>query len=634
MPESFPVPEEGTQVMNPKRVSEIIHEKRSLRARLRPLKRGTDTTDWRIVGFDSEYNVGEQRLISYQLWRSERSFELIGGPQPLSLSAIAEHAYELCCRSDGDQPKRICIVSYYNTAELSQLAKPFWKEEGVSFYKVHPSGLYHIEGRRDEYSFLFYDLWHFFASYDGSSLHRVAEDFGFRKLEYDVTDLHDGNLDDPRFIEYALNDAKLCVQIFERLNETYQEVNRISILERPTPANAAQASFKLNYLRKEVKAPNIHVRHLALRSNWAGRVECGFVGSLGGIHEYDADSLYPRSVLLLPNLPSHNDWHLGIPPSFEGVEGFVEVDFEFPQDEEWPCLPVLRESRLVFPLSGKTACTIGEFRAALSRGVRIKRIDACAWYAEGEHDEFHRFIDDNIALKETSESNKAIRAVAKLNMNSAIGKFIENKGGMDYEAAKEFIDQQQIPEELVPYVYANLLRPLHIDFNKPVRLGSSFYPEWHTLILGKAREVMAYSVYNARAYPKILMISTDSLHIPGETIGETAVRFNHKHGPVDFTAIRGRLHLSKDEQGRIVKVAHHGMPCSSETAATVIVSAITTGRRSIEMERKGRTTLRDSVLLHVPFGTTKLDPDYRVSLQPDSKRRIDDQGWTHPLKIA
>jgi DNA polymerase type B, organellar and viral len=616
-----------------KRIAEIMKDEYTLRASIRPLKGEGEQEKgegWAIVGFDTEFNTREQYTISYQLYFDESQKEIIEGPRQLGLRDIANRAYEL----SGKVYRKICIPAFFNTAELSQLAQPFWKEKNVQFYKVHPSGLFHIEGEGTGFHFLFYDLWHFFASYENSSLDRVATDFGFQKYEYKVDNLSLENLRDPAFREYAINDARLCVQVFKKLDETYRQVNKVSILARPTPANAAQTSFKLNYLRKEVRAPHRSIRRLAMRANWAGRVECGFVGNNDNVHEHDADSLYPRSVLLLPNLPSANDWNIRTPSYFDGIEGFIEAKFEFPKDEEWPCLPVFESKRLLFPLSGDTSCTIGEFRAALSRGVRYS-IKSCAFYTTGEHDEYHSFIQDNIDLKEgEGETNKALRAIAKLNMNSSIGKFIQNKGGIDYEEAAKFIrDKPGIEDWMVPLIYANLLRSYDLDFNDSVRLGSSFYPEWHTLILGKAREVMAWAIYNSQAYPKILMISTDSLHVRTKELGPTNIKFNHKLGPADFVSVRSRLHLAMEhDTGKVLKVAHHGMPVSSKRAAEIILSAH--GKDVIELERRGKLTLRESVITGRPFGTDKFDPDYKVSLRPDSKRIIDDEGWTHPLKAA
>lgn len=617
--------------MDQKRIEQILKDANAIRTGLSPLK-GEDEEEhsrgWEIVGLDTEFNTRELYTISYQLYYNEESYAIIPGPNQLTLRDIADRAYQL----SGAKSKRICIPAFYNTAELSQLAIPFWKEKNVSFYKVHPSGLFHVEGETENYHFLFYDLWHFFASYENSSLHRVAEDFGLTKLEYDVSDLSLENLNDPTFRAYAIHDARLSKQIFVKLDETYHKVNKVSILARPTPANAAQTSFKLNYLKKEVKAPHRFIRRLAMRANWAGRVECGFVGHNDNVHEHDADSLYPRSVLLLPDLPSASDWELRIPSYFDGIEGFIEAQFEFPEDEEWPCLPVFEQGRLLFPLSGYTSCTIGEFRAALSRGVK-SRIKSCVFYTKGEHDEYHRFIQDNITLKETEGStNKAIRAVAKLNMNSSIGKFIQNKGGMDYAEAAKFISEHPDLEEwMVPLVYANLLRANGFDFNESVRLGSSFYPEWHTLILGKAREVMAWAIYNAEQYPKILMISTDSLHVRSENLGDTKILFNHKLGPAEFISIRSRLHMARDGE-KLLKVAHHGMPVSAKKAAEIILAAH--GKDVIELERRGKLTLREAVITGRPFGSDKLDPDYKVSLKPDNKRRVGDDGWTHPIRSA
>jgi hypothetical protein len=626
--------------LDTKRIEKILAEKYSIHASLRPLKGSEDkktSEGWSILGFDTEYNTRTDTNISYQLYADEKHYALMPGPKKLSLGDIVKKGFELCSRRGNGYRGRLLFVSYFNTAEYSQLALPFWEEEGVNFHQVHPSGIFHINGsRRYDLSngdfvnveFSFFDLWHFFASSSDSRLYSIAEKFGLKKLEYDVTNLSLVNLDDPLFRDYAINDAKLCVEIFNKLDEVYRRVNSVSIISRPTPANAAQASFKLNYLKNEVKAPNKYIRKLALRTDWAGRVECGFVGSIANVHEFDADSLYPRATLLLPGLPNPKDWTIGVPNSVDKIEGFIEFDFEFPVDEEWPCLPVYNNGRLYFPLKGTTSCTIGELRVAASRGVRIGKIRGCCYYLEGRHKEFHDFITDQLTLKESAGSNEALRAVAKLNSNSGIGKFVQNKGGMDYESALKYIEEQHIPSYLAPLLLANALRYEGHNFRQDVRIGASFYPEWHSLILGKAREVMANAIFDSPVYPKIIMVSTDSLHVCEPEMGYTMVRFNHKLGPCFFKAIRGRVHISTDQSGKVLKLAKHGMPIPNNEAADMILTA--TGTEEHEVQVQGIKTMRESILAGTYFGAPKTR-SLKISMKPDGKRRLDDSGWSHPL---
>jgi hypothetical protein len=655
-----------------KRVDEILSEKKALVSGLTPIRGRWDderSSGWYICGFDSEYGDKGRTLISYQLYGENENSEFIAGPERLSCFDIARRAYALSER----RYKKILLPAYYNTAELGQFSTPFWEEPDVVFYQVHPSGLFHIEGkvykddcghsrsnnpnvktcvygckeRKLEFEFLYFDLWHFFASMrTNSSLYAVAEKFGLQKLDYDVTALTLDNLNDPNFRAYGLNDAKLAMRIFRTLDDTYRKFAGVSIISRPTPANAALASFRRTYLRTKVRAPSPSLRRLALLCDWGGRVECGFVGGIAGVYEWDADSLYPRSTLLFEGLPDFHDWVDGIQID-ERTEGFVHCYFRFPDDEEWPNLPVWSETALYFPLQGESFCTIGELRAAITRGCRYKIVEI-AGFRGGSRFEYQAAIRDALHLKESSEGNEPVRAVAKLNMNAGIGKFAQNKGGVDYSLARQYIREHddELEQKHKNLIYANKFRyaeyapngdVVYRDFSRTVNLGSGFYPEWHSLILGKAREVVARAIWALPSYPKLLMVSTDSLHVDREQIGRTEVPFKLEFGPAFFKAIRSRVHVLKDGS-KILKIAHHGIPkirarnpLISPTQYTSNLILMADGNDEVQLPIEGFKTLREAVLSFDRFGAEKVR-EHRFHAFPDNKRVVDSMGWTHPIR--
>lgn len=614
--------------MDDERIQKLLKDRGLFSRGLRKTTNDDTKGQWVVAGFDTEF-AQDGTTISYQLDVEQKANRLIRGPGKRSIRDICDAFQQLSIKACGDKPEKVVVAAYYNTAELSQFSRPFWEEPGVTFYQVHPNGLYHVEIEHKETFFLFYDLWHFFASMKNSSLYAIAEKFGEEKIEYDVTDLTLAALDDPEFVRYALNDARLCVSIFRKLDTTYLETNGVSITTRPTPANAAQASFKLNYLREDIAAPNTFVRRLALKANWAGRVECGYLGLAEGVHEFDADSLYPRSTLLLPGLPGPRDWKIGrLPSRLDEIEGFCEVEFEFPDYEEWPCLPVWTGTSLCFPLRGITRCTIGELRSALLRGVQYRQLGHAAFYERGSHEEFHKFLQDNIKFKEENDDDEAKRAVAKLNMNASIGKFIQNRGGMDYGEACKWAQENinKYPSEILNLVFCGLSGRDIPDFRQESRLGSSFYPEWHTLILGKAREVMANAIFNCPSYPKILMISTDSLHIKGSKMGSSEVKFKHEYGPATFKSLRERVHASWVD-GKLKKIAHHGIPMKDAEVLIHAGGEVAT----IFLKVSGKKTIRESIMTSDVFAAKKTRNIAIDTMLHTNKRRVDGTGWTHPL---
>src|SRR4029077_7167663 len=250
-------------LLDDERVQEIIKAQFAMGRGLEPLRRidGTGFQKWTRICFDTEYTNDGKTTISYQLYGDEKRQIFIPGPKRLAIGDLVKAVRKLYYPV---KVRRVIFPAYFNVAEFSQFETPFWYEQ-VKVFQVHPAGIYHVRGIFEPFEFMpgevelyetefyFYDLWHFFASMKDNRLHAVAEYFGFKKLEYDVTNLTAAHRNDPVFREYAMNDAKIAVQIFDRLFETYKKVNGVSIISCPTPASASMRSFKRSYLKRVVK---------------------------------------------------------------------------------------------------------------------------------------------------------------------------------------------------------------------------------------------------------------------------------------------------------------------------------------------------------------------------------------------
>ncbi len=607
--------------------------------------RGTfPSEDWAIVGYDSEYNATLNLPICSQLWCEGRG-ELYPGGFTLTQIALRGHLL-------AEHRRRVLLATYFSPAELSQLLSPFWLEPDVEIRQVHPNGVYNVQGDvfcedcHHKFRYLVYDVWHFCVDYPGgSSLRNVARALGLSdKLTYDVTDLRLAALKDPQFRAYAIHDAELSAQVYRRVSEAYEGLEKISVIRYPTPASAAQAAFRCNYLRGPVAAPPMSVRALALRANWAGRVEAGYCGFQTGAHEHDADSLYPRSCLTLGGLPQGNQWYSGraIPADLstallpDGLGGFADVTYAFPDDEEWPCLPVWTGTRLLFPSAGRSYCTLAELAVAIERGVRIEHVHEAAWYRQGARREFRDFLTR--ALKGKTESTDPVmRGVYKQLMNSSIGKFIQNKGGMNYRNLATIVKLALDADEDLVELWAR--RELHssqhpelsdLPVSDTVRLGGSWCPEWHTLILGRARAALAQAVYASKSYPQVLMLSTDA--IVGLSEIEPVVEgvpFPHKYGPADYRGIRGRFYgLFQPQTDHPVKVAHHAFPGEPGYPARLLLEWDPT-KVNVAKDLAGYYTLGEALRGQGVYRSGK-QRTVHLSLRPEPKRRMDGTGWTHP----
>ena len=113
---------------------------------------------------------------------------------------------------------------------------------------------------------------------------------------------------------------------------------------------------------------------------YGGRNECFAVGiHHGPWHDYDVAGAYATSMAIVP------DPDFSIPPTYLHGQlslatispvsyGFGFVDFEFPPDTLYPCLPIKDKSGkgLIFPLKGSCFASSPEIYLALRMGATVK----------------------------------------------------------------------------------------------------------------------------------------------------------------------------------------------------------------------------------------------------------------------
>jgi len=269
----------------------------------------------------------------------------------------------------------------------------------------------------------------------------------------------------------------------------------VEVLNHLTPASTAAAIFRKDFL---FSAPRRHkmvldvkgrvtpvvlgdpeIRRLAMQGYRGGRSEAYIHGLyVGSVAALDVNSLYPHAAILQPLCCATTRWRsVKTIADVRLLEGFAEVKFEFPKGTTHPCLPV-KQDALCFPLRGISICTFSEIRAALSLGAEIEIMTARGFEpgkAEREHD-IGQFMKHFLAQKKQAAKGTAPYEAAKNMLNLLIGKLI----GQSHDPQKPWI-------------------------------GSLWVPEWHTLILGKSRAIMAEVVARGA-----LQITTDGVIVPTE----------------------------------------------------------------------------------------------------------------------
>lgn len=545
-----------------------------------------------ILGFDTEYDAKTQGIFSYQLSDGVCSLchsvkcdspkdpkhtvehaEILERHTDLTWRELAEWVQE-CMKKWGYSLRdwsKILLVSHFSTAELSHLTD-FWEDANVR--RVSAAQVYNASYRINQRQHLVVmDNYHFWnvGNNGNASLFAVAEKFGEKKVELPpdlpIEEARREYLKDARFRHYAIWDAVLCARVFHKFRERLWDDFQIDVEQYPTSASLAMAVYRRHFLKDDLSAPEPKIRRQAWRSLWGGRAEAYKQGDFHGKYTLrDVTSLYPTSERILEILPRAGDWiERNEPQSWRGL---CRVRFTFPSHVRYPCLPICHDGKLIFPLSGVSDCTLDEARLAAHLGAELEFLSVLE-YDEGD-DSLTRFMEHFAREKsrceeelEDGEMRDAVgRELAKLMMNSLIGKLSQNKGDVDIEDMKAFAKEIDVPLKVC-------ISPSFIHPDKPrgkFRIGGHVMPEWSALILGKARAIMAALLNEVG---ESLICSTDSMLIPDELNPlvdaamerQNVVLTNKNKGKVTsrVRVVRNRVYAAETEKGELVFGASHAI---------------------------------------------------------------------------
>lgn len=544
-----------------------------------------------ILGFDTEYDAETQEILCYQLSDgvcvkcqsvicsdpSDRNHVpahtcLIEREKDFTWQELAEWVqtnmkkwgYSLRDYS------QILLVSHFSTAELSHVEN-FW--EAAQVRRVSAAQVYNASYKINERSRLVVmDNYHFWnvGNNGNASLFAVAEKFGEAKIvlppDLPIEKTNRAYLLDGRFREYAIWDAVLCARVFHKFRERLWADHEIDVIQYPTSASLAMAVYRRHFLPESFACPDVRVRRQAWQSLWGGRAEAYKQGDFFGAYTLrDVTSLYPSSERLLEILPRPQDWVERLYP--ETWRGLCRVQFEFPPETKFPCLPICHAGKLIFPLSGTSDCTLDEARLAHHLGAKLDFL--AVWeYDQGDTsltDFMTHFAREKARCEEEieGEMKDAVgRELAKLMMNSLIGKLSQNKGDIDIEDMKAFAEKIDVPLKVC-------ISPSFIHPEKPqgkFRIGGHIMPEWSALILGKARSIMAALLNEVG---ESLICSTDSMLIPdhlNEKVDQAMMRHkviltNKNKGLVtsQVRIVRNRVYAAITKEKKIVFGASHAI---------------------------------------------------------------------------
>jgi len=561
-----------------------------------------------IFGLDSEYVPRlnqKSRLISWQLASSNRV-------QLFTSELCLKNLYREACALS-PYARIFVFVTFFSLAEIQFLDLSDW---GLYEYK----GRYRLKQEYKDKMLIVVDLadW-----YVGHSLAEVAELWGFKKLDYPIVEKVEAIsreelsveqlLDDPEFREYAKHDAVLCQRIYTQIRQYFLKYH-IDVILAMTPAQTSAFMFRTR-LERSIEQRDTQLRRLALSCCWGGRMECIYRGGSDLVFEYDASGHHPNSAIALGILPEESNWEhtLDLKKWLDGVSGLGKVYFRFPEEEQYPCLPVFSRDSLIFPLEGVSFCSVSEARLAKELGASLILLDGY-YYTKGTAvlTEYLSMLQE----QRNQSENEVQRGLLKLLSNSIIGKFFQKTMEVDLARVQKYAKEHNIPYEQAICIEG-------VDFGQDeVRVGSCFYPEWYALILGYARANISRlsRKYNA------LMISSDAFATEEElspSFTQDGITYNLKASG-SYVGYRTRFYRIGE------KYAHHAVHNLSASQKVLKEFLLV---NSFPYQHSRLIHLKESWRVGLPFGARVSRP-MSVSLGYDYKRKLLAHGRTAPWQTA
>jgi len=607
---------------------------------LRPLKRKPSVEpEPCMVFWDTEYD--EQGLISAQFgWYCDGELETrIFYLDELSRERLRELIYSLV-----DPAGRVYLISHFSQSELQHLTD-FWELDLNQINKA----LYARDG-----DIIFIDSFSHFPT----SLERIGESTGVPKLDIGdwITRMRELLRQDRTLFEaYALRDVEVLAAAWTRRRDYIQGRFGVDLLNCYTTAHTSITAFRHRYLSEPVepvdtgymtqnkkggnKWRQYHTRvydgsrdkrHMALLAYWGGRREAFNRGVLEEpVEVWDVASMYPHMALLpLPTKDTQWIYSRNLDELLSG-ESYVKAGFSFPPSEQYPCLPMMdtRFPKLVFPQTGTTYCTTHELRLATSLGCGFSSVEGWVFHP-GTREETHplgSFMTDCMELKKDSERDTVEYEVAKLMMNSIIGKFMQRSHPYSFEAQLKLLRELGDPETVQAVIGKRSTRE---RLREAVKVSQYWAPEWSSLISGRSRAVIGDFMHTSKALTghtdSVIIKKGSNVSCPSldllRSLGSNLVHEADYDGE-GFWICRSACY-SPIRLGKAVKPTHHGYPVNRHRDfGEIIEHNLVNPEKINECSKRSLVTPRTALRTGKKVGVAETKT-YNINWGWDQKRKL------------
>lgn len=551
-----------------------------------------------------------------------------------TLDFFRKHEIKVPATSSGSC--NIYYVVFYGYAELSQVANFRDVETDIQLYSNKAVSVKRkIEVGDVKYVVHLIDLRGFFKG----SLAKLAKTVGAEKLEieadgkdhrYWITRMLELYEKHPRIFErYALRDVEVTIKVWNKLKEEALKSGLDPHVYR-TLAGLAMAEFRLNYMKnypcrhrtvyasyarknsedeirktgeeykirrkkRVVYDGDWNVRRFGCLSYAGGNNQAFVRGYMQNLHAkfYDFISLYITATMIQPLPNEFTRWKKLALRDVESHEGFAHVKFKFPENEKYPSLPIQLNilTKLMFPLEGESWCTLSELRQALKHNVKILDFKGYGFYpSENEinHDlkpYFDKLLTKKNVLK-TSGKKGTEYAVVKAKLVDTVGKLMPRSKKYSYKKIGKFIKKMETPKAFRKIAKTKLGRQM---YEYRGRVGSTWTPEWASLILGNARACADEVLHTPNANP--LFISTDG------GVWDAEPHFNRDPPPLLKRMMRvgGGIHPEGEGDGSVDElwIARNRLYCTWHCGEVVKFARMGCALREEEFEIFIRESLRN-----------------------------------------